>query len=145
MKKTILFLFLATAFYNFSQEKLNLKKGIIAKGYDVTEYFNHKPVKGNKKHSYKYQGATYFFSNEKNKEKFIKNPKNFIPQYGGYCAYAIAKNGKKVDINPKTFKITNNKLYLFYNSFTTNTLKNWNKENPKQLIIQADKNWKDIN
>ena len=143
MKKNILFLFLTTSFYSFSQKHLNLKNKIAVKGYDVTEYFNKKAIKGLKKHSYIHHDAIYFFSSEKNKEKFKKNPDLYTPQYGGYCAYAIAMNGDKVDINPKTFKITNNKLYLFYNSLINNTLKSWNKE-PEKLLILADRKWENI-
>ena len=72
---------------------------------------------------------------------FQKNPKKYIPQYGGYCAYAIGKSSEKVSINPKTFEIRNDKLYLFYNSWGTNTLKPWKQETPEKLKNQADINW----
>jgi len=144
MKKSVLILLLITSIYGFSQEYLNLKKGVIAKGYDVTAYFNNKAVKGQEKYSYTYKGAKYWFQNQNNKELFKKSPEKFVPQYGGYCAYAIGKNGKKVDIDPETFTIIEGKLYLFYNSFMINTLNSWNKNNPKQLKIQADKNWQKI-
>ena len=62
-------------------------------------------------------------------------------QYGGYCAYAIAVDSKKVSINPKTFEIRDGKLYLFYNAWGTNTLKLWQKENVKGLQEKADKYW----
>jgi len=65
----------------------------------------------------------------------------YMPQYGGYCAYAIAKKGEKVSINPKTFEIRDNKLYLFYDMFFTNTLDMWLENNPEQLKKQADDNW----
>jgi hypothetical protein len=35
-----------------------------------------------------------------------------------YSAYSIGKQSKKVSIDPKTFKITDGKLYLFYNGIT---------------------------
>ena len=66
-----------------------------------------------------------------------------MPQYGGYCAYAIAKDGKKVGVNPKTFEIRDGKLYLFYNSWGVNTLKKW-QEDAIEFQKKADKNWVDI-
>jgi len=46
--------------------------------------------------------------------------------------------GEKVKIDPETFKIVNGKLYLFYNFFFNNTLKDWNADE-KQLELEADK------
>ncbi len=83
------------------------------------------------------------FSNALNKEKFLKNPSHYVPQYGGWCAYAMGANGEKVDVNPETFKIIDDKLYLFYNAFFNNTLKSWNKDE-KNLKSKADSNWKKI-
>ena len=48
--------------------------------------------------------------------------------------------GKKVEIDPETFKIVDGKLYLFYNAYFNNTLKSWNKDE-KNLKAKADKNW----
>jgi len=48
-----------------------------------------------------------------------------------------------VPVNPETFKIIDGKLYLFYNSFFSNTLKNWNK-NQSNLKVKADGDWKKI-
>ena len=143
MKNTITLLFLIISSTLFSQKtEYYLKKGYIAEGYDVISYFNKKPLEGNKKYQTIYDGVKFKFSSEKNLALFKENPTKYIPQYGGYCAYAIGKTGEKVGINPKTFEIRDGKLYLFYNSWGTNTLKLWLKENPQQLKKQADINWK---
>ncbi|WP_028891604.1 YHS domain-containing (seleno)protein [Tenacibaculum sp. 47A_GOM-205m] len=143
MKNTITLLLLIISSTLFSQKtEYYLKKGYIAEGYDVVSYFNKKPLEGNKKYQTIYDGVKFKFSSEKNLALFKKNPTKYIPQYGGYCAYAIGKTGEKVSIDPKTFEIRDGKLYLFYNSWGTNTLKLWLKENPEQLKKQADINWK---
>lgn len=126
------------------KENYNLKKGYVAEGYDVTEYFNNTAVEGKKEFTVTYDSVKFKFANKKNMESFNANPKKFIPEYGGYCAYAIADNGKKVSINPKTFEIIGGKLYLFYNAWGTNTLELWNTENPKELKNKADLNWKNV-
>jgi YHS domain-containing protein len=127
-----------------AQTSFNQKKGAVANGYDVVAYFNNKAVKGSKKITTVYEGATFRFSNPENLAAFIKDPTKFVPQYGGYCAYAIGKKGEKVGINPKTFEIRDGKLYLFYNAWGTNTLELWLEEKPNELVRQADKNWRMI-
>jgi len=49
--------------------------------------------------------------------------------------------GKKVSIDPTTYEIRDNKLYLFYNVWRTNTLELWLKENPESLKNKSDINW----
>ncbi|CAM1350593.1 MULTISPECIES: YHS domain-containing (seleno)protein [Tenacibaculum] len=144
MNKLIYVLFFVTSFVG-AQNNYNLKKGAVANGYDVVAYFNNTALKGSKKITAKHDNVTFRFSSEKNLKAFKKEPQKYIPQYGGYCAYAIGKNGEKVSINPKTFEIRNGKLYLFYNSWGTNTLKLWLKENPEELQKKADQNWQKIN
>ena len=133
------FLFFSTAL--FSQQDYNTKKGFAAEGYDVVAYFKNKAIKGEKKNIATFDGVKYRFTSKENLITFKKNPSQYIPQYGGYCAYAIGKNAAKVSINPKTFEIRDGKLYLFYNSWGTNTLTLWNKEGADSLKKRADKNW----
>ncbi len=122
----------------------NIQKGYVAEGYDVVSYFENTAVEGKKEFKTTYDSATYKFSSEDNLNTFLNNPKKYIPQYGGYCAYAIAEKSKKVKINPETFEIRDGKLYLFYNSWGTNTLELWLESNVKGLQEKADKNWEAI-
>jgi YHS domain-containing protein len=118
----------------------NLENGIAIQGYDPVAYFSNKPLKGDKKYTSKYMGVVYYFSSETNKNTFLKNPSKYEPQYGGWCAFAMGDYGKKVEIDPETFKIVDGNLYLFYNAYFNNTLKSWNKDE-KNLKAKADKNW----
>jgi len=139
--KKLVFVFLFISSFVFSQENFNLKKGYAAEGYDVVAYFNNKAEKGQKKFTTTIEGVKFKFISAKNVKIFIANPNKYIPQYGGYCAYAIGKTGEKVSINPKTFEIRDGKLYLFYNAWGTNTLELWTKEGTKELQEKADQNW----
>jgi len=113
-------------------------------GLDVTTYFSKNvPEKGNSKFSAKYGGMIFYFSTEANQKSFIVNPEKFLPAYGGWCAYAMGLNGEKVEVDPYTFKVVDNKLYLFYNFYFNNTLKDWNKDE-KNLQRSADLNWSNI-
>ena len=141
MKRLITILLIGFALtVNAQSIDYNINDGFVAEGYDVTEYFNNKAVKGNSKFIYTHDNVKYRFASQANLDKFKKKPNKYVPEYGGYCAYAIAK-GKKVDVDPKTFEIRDGKLYLFYNSWGTNTLKKWIKEGATSLQSEADKNW----
>ncbi len=144
MKFLYAFLLLFTVTLNAQSIDYNIKKGYVAEGYDVVAYFNNKAVKGDKKYTATYDGVKYKFSSEENLNTFKHNPEAYIPQYGGYCAYAIAIKSKKVGVDPETYEIRDGKLYLFYNSWGTNTLELWKKENVKGLQQKADKNWEAI-
>ena len=118
-----------------------LKKGFVAEGYDVVAYFDGKAVEGKQDFIAKYDSVIFKFSSQENRATFKANPDKYIPQYGGYCAYAIATKEKKVSIDPETFEIREGKLYLFYNSWGTNTLELWLKEGSDSLSKKADGNW----
>lgn len=122
-------------------QEVNTKRGVAVKGYDVVAYFDGQPQKGDKAFEFSHEGVTYRFTSAANAKRFKADPQAYLPQYGGYCAYAIALNGKKVDIDPQTFEIRDGKLYLFYNAWGNNTLKKW-LEDPEGLKAQADENWK---
>ncbi|MEP6931454.1 MAG: YHS domain-containing (seleno)protein [Flavobacterium sp.] len=150
MKKLILILFVLVSIPSFSQNdakrvtEYNLENKVAIQGYDPVAYFKqNKAIKGKNDISTSYMGVTYKFSSAANKDLFIKNPMAYEPQFGGWCAYAMGSAGEKVEINPETFKITDGKLYLFYNAYFNNTLKSWNKDETS-LKAKAEVNWKKI-
>jgi len=126
------------------KQSFNLEKNIGIQGYDPVAYFKeNKAVKGKSEISVLYLGVIYYFSSVENKNAFAKDPTAYEPQYGGWCAYAMGKSGEKVEIDPSTFKIVNNKLYLFYNKYFNNTLKSWNKDEAN-FKANADVHWQKI-
>ena len=134
-------LFLISGSVAAQKSDVYTKRGNAIEGYDVVSYFSNTPKKGDKSISAEHQGNTYLFSSEENKELFLASPEKYLPEYGGYCAYAIATKGKKVKIDPETFEIRDDKLYLFYNAWGTNTLTLWLNDDPQKLVSQANKNW----
>lgn len=145
-KHFFLTLLLVAPLFVYSQalqrsKQFNLENGLAIQGYDPVAYFTqNKAVEGSKQLSAVFEGVTYRFSSAANKELFVKDPKKYEPQYGGWCAYAMGATGEKVEVDPETFKILNGKLYLFYHSWTNNTLTKWNKDETN-LKSKADKSW----
>ena len=124
--------------YNLNDDHLAIN------GYDPVAYFTeNKAREGVKSISTEYQGVTYYFASQNDKNLFAAHPGKYEPEYGGWCAYAMGAKGEKVEVDPETFKIINGKLYLFYNKFFNNTLETWNK-NESTLKTKADNNWKSL-
>ena len=121
--------------------------GLAMAGWDPISYFQGSPMRGKEALSFVYQGITYLFSSEKNRQTFEQNPDHYEPAYGGWCAWAMLE-GEKVKTNPKRFKVVDGKLYLFYDRFFINTLKKWNtlaeEKTEAVLIGNADNYWRDI-
>jgi hypothetical protein len=120
------------------------KEGIAIEGYDPVSYFSlHKAIKGKKEFSVNAGGIIYRFSGPEDQKIFKEDPSAYEPQFGGWGAYAMGSTGSKVEVDPETFKISDGKLYLFYNRFFNNTLKSWNKDEVN-LKTKADINWAKI-
>ena len=59
--------------------------GIAIKGYDTVAYFTMgKPVKGEERFAYEWNGAKWLFSNVGHLDMFAAYPEKYAPQYGGY-------------------------------------------------------------
>lgn len=145
MKKTIsILLLILTYCLNAQTANYNLDDGFMAQGYDVVAYFSNKVKEGSDNYVTTFEAVRYKFSSQENLNKFKTNTKKYIPQYGGWCGYALGAKNKKVTIDPETFEIRDGKLYLFYNSWGNNTLNSW-LESPAVFKAKADENWKNLN
>ena len=123
--------------YNLDADKVALQ------GYDPVGYITQsKALKGQKEITASCRGVAYYFATEENRKLFVASPDKFLPAYGGWCATAMAK-GKKVEIDPTNFKVTNGRLFLFFKAFYANAIKDWNNDEPG-LTGKADANWKKI-
>lgn len=125
-------------------KQYNLDKSHLAlSGYDPVAYFDSgKPAEGKANIVAKYNGAIYHFASEEHRKAFQAEPTKYAPTYGGWCATAMA-DGKKVEIDPKNFKVTNGRLFLFYKDFFTDARKKWLKDETN-MTAKADAAWKQI-
>ena len=113
------------------------KQRAAIRGYDVVAYFTENmPVEGTREHALKYRGAIWYFSSEQNKKLFAAHPRKYVPQYGGYCSYSMARDSI-ASTKPIYFTIYEDKLYLNYNKATH---KRWLKKK-EEYILKADDIW----
>ncbi|NJL58031.1 YHS domain-containing protein [bacterium] len=115
-------------------------QNVALEGYDPISYFGDRPVKGNPTITTTHNGVIYHFSTSENKAQFEANPDQYLPQYGGFCAVAVSE-GKLVPVDPETYKVTDGKLYLFYNGEHGNTKPQWEADEAT-IHANADAQWK---
>jgi len=107
-------------------------------GYDAVAYFTQaKPVTGSDEFTFDYKYATWKFSSQKHLDLFKADPTAYAPQYGGYCAYAVA-NRDTASAEPDLWTVYKGKLYLNY-SRKINAL--WREDIPG-YIEKANDQWK---
>ena len=105
-------------------------------GYDLVSFFSGKPLIGNENYQTEYRNATWSFSSRANMELFKTNPEAFMPQYGGYCAWAMAQ-GKLAKGSPENWHVRDGRLYFNYNA---RIQAQWERDIPG-FIRQANENW----
>lgn len=127
---------------NAAIAQYNLSEGTLAlKGHDPVAYFESgKPQPGKPEFTSRYRGVTYRFTSSDSRVKFADNPEKYAPAYGGWCATAMAE-GRRVEIDPGNFKVTNGRLFLFYKGWLGDARKEWNKDE-ENLTARADEHWR---
>ncbi len=113
---------------------------VAIKGYDPVAYFTEqRAVKGSEEISHKWLGADWQFSSEKHKKLFTENPVRYAPQYGGFCADGLAYGETTSNIDPQSWRIIDDKLYLNYSEGSAVEL-----EEVEGQVAKSEKNWPEI-
>jgi YHS domain-containing protein len=113
------------------------EKGVAIKGVDVVAYFtDSKMVMGKPEFKHQWNGAEWHFSSAEHRDLFAKEPARYVPQFGGYCAWAVSNN-YTAPVDPGAWKIIDGKLYLNYNK---DVQKKW-EEGVLARIQAAEANW----
>lgn len=123
--------------------------GFAASGYDVVAYRGLASnavgtpqitgVPGQADITADYNDATFAFSTQANRAKFLEDPAFYAPQYDGHCAYGVSKGGK-VPGNPNLWRIVDDKLYL---NITKTVVTFWEEDIPNNINL-AEGNWPGI-
>ena len=123
--------------------------GYAISGYDVVSYWDLEqvpiggtqpaPLAGDATITAEYNGATWAFANEANRDRFLEDPAAFIPVYDGHCAYGVAQGGK-VPGNPLLWRIVDDRLYLNI----TARVNTWWEDDIPGFIVRSETIWQDI-
>jgi YHS domain-containing protein len=109
-------------------------------GYDPVAYFTQgRPVRGSTQFRITHQGYEYRFASAEHLAQFRANPARYLPQYGGYCAWAVAQ-GYTASGNPQNWRIVDGRLYLNYNDEVQTR---WERDIPG-FIRSANANWPSV-
>jgi hypothetical protein len=112
------------------------------KGYDPVAYFtNAKPTPGLPAIEYEWDEHRYRFATAEHRDLFKADPAHYAPQFGNYCAMALAK-GEIVMADPENWAINDGKLYVFGKPapagpvlFQQNVVENVAKANGNRSIL----------
>ena len=121
-----------------SAERINVDRhGVALKGYDVVAYFTEgRAVEGNAAYEQVVDGVRYRFASAANRERFVQEPRRFLPQYGGFCAWAVSR-GYTADTDPRAWKVVDGRLFLNYSRSVQRT---WETDVPGN-VAKGDANW----
>lgn len=106
-------------------------------GYDLVAYFTDgRPVRGTAQFKTTHQGIEYRFASAEHLAAFRASPARYLPQYGGYCAWAVSQN-YTASANPNNWRIVEGRLYINYNDEIQTR---WEGDIPGH-IRSANANW----
>ena len=89
---------------------------VAIRGYDAVAYFtDDKAVQGTSAYEYVWEDAKWRFASAEHRAMFVADPYRYMPQFGGYCASAMA-SGMLFPANPEVWIIVNGKLYILADS-----------------------------
>lgn len=118
----------------------SMHQGLAIGGYDTVAYFtDYAAVHGDEAHAVDLDGVRFLFANGDNRAQFLKDPNRYLPQFGGYSTFALAK-GKLYGADPTVFDIIDGRLYLSRNERVQEL---WHR-NPGGYIRQAEENWRTL-
>ncbi len=107
-------------------------------GYDPVAYFSEGvAMPGSSQFIAEHEGVIWRFRSAQNKRLFLNQPDKYMPQYGGFCAYARSEDYTAYS-DPTAWAIESGRLYLNYSH---DVKAEWDKDRVSR-ITKADGNWK---
>jgi hypothetical protein len=114
--------------------------GLALYGFDPVAYFTDlEPLAGRPEYELSFAGAVWRFRNEGNRAAFIDRPDVYMPRFGGYDAFAVAR-GAAVPGNPRYWAIDHQRLYLF----ETPAARDAFAADPGEVLATAQAKWPEL-
>jgi YHS domain-containing protein len=114
---------------------------VAIRGADPVAFFREgRPVTGDAAFEADWNGARWRFASASNRDDFLAAPERFAPNYGGFCAWAVAARGKLYSTQPPNWSIVDDRLYL---NFNDDIQRRWEADIPG-FIAEADRRWPEI-
>lgn len=113
---------------------------IALQGFDPVAFHTAgQALKGQPSISAETLGYKYLFTSEANKELFEDQPQDYLPAYGGYCAYGVA-NEMLFPVEIDTWQILDGRLVLQFSRRVQQKFDKFKDDN----IRKANRNWPKI-
>jgi hypothetical protein len=111
--------------------------GLAIRGHDPVAYVTEgAPRRGLAAHALVWEGVEWRFASAANRDAFAADPARHAPQFGGWCAWAVAE-GYLAPIDPAAWRIVEGRLYLNANA---RVQRRWERDIPG-FIARAQANW----
>ena len=136
-------LVVSTALFAQDKKAYNIDNSNIAlQGYSPVSYLDLEIAqRGLKQYKSEYDKVIYYFTSAEQKTTFDKNPKKYLPQYGGFCAFG-AYAGAKFRPDPNKYLVKDGKYFLFLYNNELDAQQLWLAEsNHEKLTRVANENW----
>jgi len=131
----------------FAEDEANVSNGITTAGVPlglhgvdaVALSTIHDVAEGSARHTVVVDDVAYYFASAESASRFESAPDQYLPQYGGFCAFAVAL-GKKFDGDPRYADIVDGKLYLFVNE----EIYAQYQKDARNILRNAERTWPSI-
>jgi len=111
--------------------------GIALSGYDAVAYFTEgRAVEGDADYALNWRGATWYFAGPDTLMAFEMNPEAYAPEFGGYCAYAVAE-GQTGPSEPDAFFLREGRLYFMNDARTLAAVQG----DLDRILAEAEAHW----
>jgi YHS domain-containing protein len=143
----VLSLAMTAAMPVFAEDEHNVSAGITTAGVPlglhgadpVALATIHDVAEGSSTYTVVVDDVAYYLASPEAAERFEAEPEKYLPQYGGFCAYAVAL-GRKFDGDPRYADIVDGKLYLFVNEEIYHKY----KADQENILRKAEQTWPSI-